>query len=105
MRAFSISRERVIAVSGRQSDVAEEALGRSKPQDNILISFADRTLAIIDPLKSSGLSPGKRPGSFGVPERRGETVAYRLIGRESLIGMHPQFVEIACHVERVCSVS
>jgi hypothetical protein len=69
-----------------------------------LISFADRTLAIIDPLKSSGLSPGKRPGSFGVPERRGETVAYRLIGRESLIGMHQQFIEIACHAERVCLV-
>jgi len=57
------SRLFVIMVTGHQSNVAEE-LCCSELQDDILISFADWTLAIIDPLKSSGLSPGKRPGSF-----------------------------------------
>lgn len=49
------------------------ALCRSKPQDDILISFVDWTLAIIDPLKSSGLSPGKRPGSFSVSRNASES--------------------------------
>lgn len=35
-----------IMVTGHQSDVAEE-LSRSKPQDDILISFADWTLALL----------------------------------------------------------
>lgn len=68
VEALSIVCDCVIMVTGHQSDVAE-VLCCSEPQD-ILISFADWTLAIIDPLKSSGLSPGKRPGSFGVSKLR-----------------------------------
>lgn len=71
VEAFSIVCDCVIMVTGHQSDVAEELCGRSEPQDDILISFADWTVAIIDPLKSSGLSPGKRPGSFGVSKLYG----------------------------------
>lgn len=78
----------VIMVTGHQSDVAEE-LCRSEPQDDILISFADWTLAIIDPLKSSGLSPGKRPGSFGASRLYG-IARYRLI--RYWIYVSPQFI-------------
>lgn len=73
VEALSIVCDCAIMVSGHQSDVGGGALCCSKPQDDILISFVDWTLAIIDPLKSSGLSPGKRPGSFSVSRNASES--------------------------------
>lgn len=50
-----------------------------KPQDDILISFADRTLAIIDPVKSSGLSPGEGGRAPPASRKRCEAKSRSLI--------------------------